>query len=138
MDMVEVKQSEMCIDLATFPNAYEDPGLGLFQRRNGRVTLLVRGHNVQSIQKRHMHRLQKKYAFQSAFDEDFVIVPTVSCIREGNIPVSFRVQHDSDDPTHTLDYHEDSRGRDFPFSYPMLVPCRTVKAGTELAFDYNL
>ena len=134
--MVTVRQSSVTIDLIAFPDCDGNIGLGVYQNRTGACLFRVVGPNVESIDKSAIHRLQKPYAIQSAYDEDKVIVPTVDSIRLGNIPVPFRVQHSSDSATHKLDYHE--HALDYPFSYPVLVPNGIIVAGTEISFDYNL
>ena len=76
----------------------------------------------------------------SGFDEDFVIVPTVDSITSGKIPVAFQVQHSKRSPTHKMEWYSDPDGRDYPFSYPRLVPkcSKSLPVMTELTFDYNL
>ena len=54
---------------------------------------------------------QHDYAIESVFDEDYCIVPTEGCVQEGKIPKAFMVQHDSDNPTHHLDWEHDPHGR---------------------------
>ena len=78
---------------------------------------------------------------ESLFDEDYVIVPTVDSIKSSKIPITFRIQHSKLNPTHKMTWISDPDGRDYPFSYPRLVPIddtKKLKPMTEITFDYNL
>ena len=135
MQMVSVRKSTVPLDLIKFPDCDKDTGWGVFQDIGGRVTIYVQGDNIESIRSTDMDPLHHKYKMLSGFDEDFVIVPTVESIRSGNVPVPFRVQHDSKNPTHKLDWVDE--GRDYPHSYYVLRPKRYIHPNTELTFDYN-
>ena len=118
-------------------------GLGVFQQIVGSIPTIyfnVVGTDIVSVLKTDLHELQKAYQMDSLFDEDYVIVPTVKSIRTGNIPVAFRIQHSKRSPTHKMTYHLDPDGRDYPFSYPRIIPnelYRYLGSMTELTFDYN-
>ena len=43
-------------------------------------------------------------------------------IDDCRVPFPFRVQHSSNYPTHKLEWVSDSMGRDYPHSYPQLIP----------------
>ena len=80
------------------------------------------------------------FQMESLFDEDYVIVPTTDSITSGKIPVVFRVQHSKRSPTHKMTWFFDPDGRDYPLSYPRLVPKYPEKLASmmEITFDYNL
>ena len=118
--MFSVRRSTVPIDLVTFPDGDDDPGMGVFQRVLGAFTLKVIGDTVQSIDKTDIHPRQGKYQMDSGYDEDKVIVPTLESILSGEIAMSFRVQHSRGRPTHRMDWFEDTRGRDYPFSFLIL------------------
>ena len=77
------------VDLVTFPDSDNDPGLGVFVSDFyplvRPLTLDFRGHGVESILKTKMNKLQNNYKVDSAFDEDYVIVPTMESILSGDI-----------------------------------------------------
>ena len=130
--------------LVQFPDCDGDPGLGLFQNVSGLVTLDFRsgtntvGETISKlISEIDKDSPQIEYAIESCFDEDYLIVPTEECIKEGKIPTAFRVQHDSDNPTHYLEWEHDPHGRDFPHTYPLLKPFKSLPKNTEITFDYN-
>ena len=129
-------------DVWGFPeNEQHFKGLGVFQRISGSIgTILftVVGDDIVSVPKFKLHKCQKPYQMESGFDEDFVIVPTVDSITSGKIPVAFRVQHSKRSPSHKMEWFSDPKGRDYPFSYPTLVPKhKTIIPMTEITFDYN-
>ena len=138
--MFSVRSSKTVVDLVTFPDADKDPGFGVFQEVHGRFLFQVTGPGVESMEKEKMVEEQKKYAMDSGFDEDKVIVPTLESIRSGIISLPFRIQHSKDNPTHKMDWREDEMGRDFPHSCPILVPIGpgNLVPNTEITFDYNL
>ena len=138
--MFSVRKSKIIIDLVQYPDSDTDPGLGLFQVIDGQFAVPVFGLNVESIDKTEVHPDQKKYMMDSGHNEDKVIVPTLQSIRTGNIQLGFRVQHSSVNPTHKMDWMEDHRGRDYPHSFPILLPLRELQVDpvTELTFNYNL
>ena len=59
--MFSVRKSKVTVDLITFPDVDEAPGLGLFQNVEGVFTLYVRGGDVKCVDKKDIHPLQKKY-----------------------------------------------------------------------------
>ena len=134
--MMSVRRSRVPIDFVTFPDGDDDPGMGVFQQVIGRFTLKVLGDTVQSIDKTDIHPRQVKYQMDSGYDEDKVIVPTLESILSGDIAMAFRVQHSRGRPTHRMDWFEDTRGRDYPYSYPILRPIQVCTG--EITFDYNL
>ena len=131
--MFTVRKSQVPIDLTAFPDGDDDPGMGVFQHVIGSFTLKVLGDTVQSIDKTDIH---PKYQMDSGYDEAKVIVPTLESILSGDIAMSFRVQHSRGRPTHRMDWFEDTRGRDYPYSFPILRPIR--ECAGEITFDYNL
>ena len=96
------------VDLITFPDFDNDPGLGVFVGDHyplvRPLTLDFRGYGVESILRTKMNKQQNNYKVDSAFDEDYVIVPTMESVLSGNIHPSFRVQHDEENPTHKLEW----------------------------------
>jgi hypothetical protein len=102
-----VRKSTVPFDLITFPDADDDPGMGVFQIHPGAFTLnVVGGDNVISIDKTDLHPLQVKYQMDSGYDEDKVIVPTLESIQSGDIAKSFRVQHSAGRPNHKMVWFE--------------------------------
>ncbi len=136
---MSIRRSTITVDLITFSDAeiLADDGLGVFQEVNGRFNIRVKGTGIESIDKGDLHPLQDKYKMESGFNEDNVITPTLASIRSGNIPMPFRVQHSADNPTHEMDWREDEFGRDYPYSYPVLLGTFLL-GNTEVTFDYNL
>ena len=113
----------------------------MFQQIVGSIPTIsfhVVGIDIMSVLKTGLNEFQKPYQMDSLFDEDYVIVPTVNSIRTGNILVMFRIQHSKRGLTHKMTYHLDPDGRDYPFSYPRIVP-NDLQLGpmTELTFDYS-
>ena len=78
------------------------------------------------------------YGVDSAIEDCVIIVPTKKSIAERDIALAFRVQHNRDKPTHKLIWVLDEMGRDYPHSYPQLIPLHPLKKGDEITFDYNL
>ena len=72
----------------------------------------------------------------SDYDEDYVIVPTVKSIVPADVPLPFRVNHSSSNPTHQLVWH--SHNRDYPHSHPVLEGIREIDIDTEVTFNYKL
>ena len=133
--MFSVKKSKVPVDLIQFPDSDGDTGLGLWQHQKGSFSITVAGPDIESIRKSDIHLLQKPFiGFQSSFDEDYILVPTVYSVTNGIVPFVFRIQH-SVDPTHKLDYEDDHR--DYPWSYPKLVPKKSLDSNTEITFNYN-
>ena len=112
-----------------------DPGMGLYQNRHGKFNIPIVGVNIISVEKKHLHVLQKRYQIESGFDEDFVICPTLHSILTDNIPLPFRVNHDQFKPTHKLVWI--SNPTDYPDSHWVLEGRFDIKSGTEVTFDYN-
>ena len=83
-------------------NPDDDPGMGVFQNRDGTFDVHIVGVNIVSIEKQSLHPLQKRYAMESGYDGDFVICPTLQSIRAGDVPLPFRVNHSQFRPTHEL------------------------------------
>ena len=142
--IVSISESRVTVDFVQFPDCDGDVGLGVFQNVSGRVVLdfrsftHTRGETISKlISEIDKDSPQVEYAIESAFDEDYWIVPTERCIKEGKIPTAFMVQHDSDNPTHYLDWEHDPHGRDFPYTFPLLIPFKPLPRNTELTFDYN-
>ena len=113
-----------------------DPHKGLFQNHHGKFDLHVFGDNIVSMEKTKIHSKQRRYQMDSGYDEDFVIVPTLTSIRSGDIPLPFRVNHCTDEPTHRLTWY--SHSRDYPHSHPVLEGVRVIDIGTEVTFNYKL
>lgn len=134
-----VKKSNVPLDLVKFTNTDSDPGLGSYQMVSGSYTFYVKHPTIiESIDKTSVHALQVPYMMDSGYDEDKVIVPTVSSIMSGTVHYTFRFQHSEENPTHYLDWKDDRWGRDYPHSHPVLKPKRRLEGNTELTFDYNL
>ena len=114
----------------------KDPCLGCFQQHYGKFDLPVFGDDIESVLTKELDDLQSPYCIDSAFDEDFVIVPTVRSIKSGEIPIQFRINHSSKDPTHVLDWVLTSS--DYPDSHPVFVGKKELSPDTEVTFDYNL
>ena len=137
----KVGKSKTMIDLTTFTfdEYWDDPGKGLFQTRDGGIPIKFVGPDIVSVTRTSLKTgsQQWKYAVDSGYDEDYAIVPTKESIDGCRVPFPFRVQHTSHYPTHKLEWVSDSMGRDYPHSYPQLVPTRSLKDGDEITFDYN-
>lgn len=137
--LLEVKKSKVMIDLVAFPvmEWYDDPGWGLFQKFDGMISIKFVGDDIISVRRDSLKKgsQQWKYAVDSGYDEDYVIVPTKASIDSCKVPFPFRVQHSTHYPSHKLDWVEDPR--DYPHSYPVLKPVRTLNKGDEITFDYN-
>ena len=71
----------------------------------------------------------------SGYDEDFVMVPTITSITSGDIPLPFRVNHSSNKSTHKLVWF--SHSRDYPHSHSVLEGIREIDIGTEVTFNYK-
>jgi hypothetical protein len=112
-----------------------DPRQGLFQEHHGKFNLDVIGPDIVSMDRTQLHPSQVRYVMESGYDEDFVIVPTLLSIQSGEIPLPFRVNHDSHNPTHRLVWVPD--GDDYPHSHYMFEGLREIKIGTEITFDYK-
>ena len=127
------------IDLEMFSKMewYDDPGWGLFQKVDGMQPIKFTGPDIISVPRDTLKKgsQQWKYAVESGYDEDNVIVPTKKSIDDCKVPFPFRVQHQSHYPTHELHWVDDAR--DYPHSYPMLVPTRGLNKGDEITFNYN-
>lgn len=138
---LKVKKSKVAMDLIKFPNMewYDDPGWGLFQLFDGMLPIKfldAKGRIVSKLKSSIKKGSQQyKYAVESAFDEDYYIVPTKESIDSCDVPFPFRVQHESDFPSHKLDWVV--TGRDYPHSYPVLKPIRPLKSGNEITFTYR-
>ena len=141
-----IKKSRVPIDLVQFPD-YEylnDPGFGLFQNFKGakKIKFLCPKGTIMTIPCESKKFLtgdqQHKYGVDSAIEDCVIIVPTKKSIVEREIALAFRVQHSNDKPTHKLMWVFDETGRDYPHSYPQLVPIHPLKKGDEVTFDYNL
>ena len=140
-DTMVVRKSEIEVDLEYFSKEEidPDPGLGVFQIVDGRFSIPFKfDRDIVSIPWKDMSSEQLRYALESAFDEDFGIVPSKKSILEETIPLPFRVQHDKDEPTHVLKWIV--TGDDYPLSYPYLDiknDDEIIKKGVEITFDYN-
>ena len=136
----EVKKSKVMVDLDFFDNFewYDDPGWGLFQKVDGMRPIKFLGPEIISVPLETLKKgsQQWKYAVESGFDEDKVIVPTEKSIQDCNVPFPFRVQHQSLYPTHEMHWVDDAR--DYPHSYPVLLPMRPISKGDEVTFNYNI
>ena len=112
-----------------------DPRKGLFQNCFGMFNLEVISEDIVSVEKKYLHPLQKRYHMESGYDEDYVIVPTLSSIQTGNVPLPFRINHNSDNPTHELVWiqHAD----DYPCSHYEFIAKRDIDRGTEVTFNYK-
>ena len=114
----------------------KDPRKGLFQNHHGKFDLHVFGDNIVSVEKTKLHPRQRRYPMDSGYDEDYVIVPTMESILSGDVPLPFRVNHSSSNPTHKLVWH--SHSRDYPHSHPVLEGVCEIDIGTEVTFNYKL
>ena len=81
--------------------------------------------------KKNMTRLQSRYAVESGFDEDYVVVPSHFDIIVNNLHFSWKINHSSKDPTHTLCW-SDEPGNEHPF----LKPKRDMVKNEECTFCY--
>ena len=113
-----------------------DPGLGLFQHYHGQFDLHVFGADIVSIERKNLHSSQRRYQMESGYDEDYVIVPTVDSIKDGEVPLPFGVNHCGKNPTHRLRWVPHSK--DYPHSHYVLEVLREIRSGTEVTFDYKL
>ena len=86
--------------------------------------------------KTQVHPKQRRYQMESGYDEDYVIVPTLKSILEGDVPLPFRVNHCTDKPTHKMGWI--SHRNDYPYSHPVLEGLREIAIGTEVTFNYKL
>ena len=123
-----VGKSRIKLDLEYFSKEEmdPDPGLGVFQIVDGGFSIPFKfDDDIVNIPFKDMNSEQLRYCVESAFDEDYGIVPSVESISNGTIPLPFRVQHDKDKPTHELKWKV--TGRDYPFSFPYLEPIDEVK-----------
>ena len=140
-DAMVVRKSEIEVDLEYFSKEEidPDPGLGVFQIVDGRFSIPFKfDDDIVSIPFKDVTSEQRRYCVESAFDEDYGIVPSVESISNGTIPLPFRVQHDKDEPTHVLKWIV--TGDDYPLSYPYLDiknDDEIIKKGVEITFDYN-
>ena len=140
-----VKKSKVPIDLVLFDNYdhLKDPGLGLFQNFDGekKIKFLCPNGTIEVIpceaDKIILDDQQHRYGVDSAMEDHMIICPTKKSINDCKIALAFRVQHNSDDPTHRLMWVFDTMGRDYPHSYPQLVPRRPLKKGDEVTFNYK-
>ena len=112
-----------------------DPRQGVFQNHHGQFDFDVMGTDIVSMDRTQLHPSQVRCVMESGHDEDFVIVPTLRSIRSGDIPLVFRVNHDSHDPTHKLVWVD--HARDYPHSHYILKGRREIRVGTEVTFDYG-
>ena len=136
MNQFTVKKSKVPIDLVMFDDVGDDEGLGLWQNVAGKFTFNVVSPHIESILKTDMDPIQKNFlGFQSSFHEDHILIPTVHSIQNDIVPIVFRIQHSSADPTHKLDYEE--HALDYPWSYAKLVPRKSLSPNTEITFNYN-
>ena len=145
-ELYTVKKSKVTIDLVMFPDydPLEDAGFGLFQNFDGAkkikflcpkgtiTTIPCESHKFTTKDQQHM------YGVDSAIEDCVIIVPTKKSLAEREIAPAFRVQHNKDKPTHKLIWVLDEMGRDYPHSYPQLIPLYPLKKGDEVTFDYNL
>ena len=139
-----IKKSKVPIDLVEFPD-YEpvyDPGFGLFQNFDGskKIKFLCHRGTITTIpcDSIEVGDRQHMYGVDSAIEDGVIIVPTKESISNRDIAPAFRVQHNKDNPTHKLMWVLDDEGRDYPHSYPQLIPLYPLKKGDEVTFDYNL
>ena len=109
--------------------------MGVFQNSEGEFEIPVVGKDIVSIERNTLHPLQKRYHMESAYDEDYVICPTLKSIRTGNIPLPFRINHHQFNPTHELKW--ESHALDYPHSHYILKPIKCITSETEVSFDYN-
>ena len=114
----------------------QDPGLGLFQSRDGKFDLECVHENIVTIPKQFVHPLQLRYVMDSGYDEDFVICPTLKSINTGNVPLPFRINHSECNPTHELVWIP--HALDYPHSHHVLKGKRVITSKTEVTFNYNL
>jgi len=78
---------------------------------------------------------ERDYGIQTDIP-NYIITPTDSQIRTGDLKYYWRINHSTDKPTHRLEY--DCRlSRRYPHGRPVLIPLRSVRIGDEITFDYN-
>ena len=93
-DAMIVRKSRIELDLEYFDKEQieSDPGLGVFQIMKGGFSIPFKfDRDIVSIPWKDMSSEQMRYALESAFDEDFGIVPSKKSILEETIPLPFRV-----------------------------------------------
>ena len=112
-----------------------DSRQGLFQNHHRQFDLHVFGDDIVSIERTELHLLQRRYQMESGYDEDYVIVPTLKSIKEDDVSLPFRVNHDEEHPTHHLDWV--SHRFDYPHSHPVLRGIREIDINTEVTFNYK-
>ena len=131
-DLYIVKNSKVPIDLAMFPDYLNDPGLGLFQNFDGerKIKFLCPKGSITTIPSYSSKFCdgdqQHKYGIDSVIEDAVIIVPTQKSIDERTIVFPFRVQHQKVRPSRKLMWVLDEFGRDYPHSYPQLVPLRPL------------
>jgi hypothetical protein len=139
-----IKKSKVSIDLVKFPdyNPLYDPGFGLFQNFDGskKIKFLCTRGTITTIRRDTIKvgDRQHMYGVDSAIEDGMIVVPTNQSIFNRDVAPAFRVQHNKDNPTHKLMWVLDDKGRDYPHSYPQLIPLYPLKKGDEVTFDYNL
>ena len=107
-------------------------GLGVFTTRPIKVRIFFCG---EFICKTKTTVWERDYGIETDFP-NYIITPTDSQIRTGNLKYYWRINHDSTDPTHRLEY--DLRLRtDYPNGRPVLIPLRSLGVDEEITFDYN-
>ena len=104
-------------------------GDGVFTREGGLHCIHFEGGVVTLRIK--MTKLQSRYAVESGFDEDYVIVPGHADILLNNLHFSWKINHSSVNPTHVLCWC-DEPGNEHPF----LKPKRILKRNEEYTFCY--
>ena len=78
-----------------------------------------------------MTKLQTRYAVESGFDEDYVIVPPHDDIVRGSIHFSWKINHSVANPTHELCWC-DEIGNEHAY----LRPFKSIKKNKEFTFRY--
>ena len=86
-----------------------------------------------------MTAFERDYGIETDFP-CYIITPTDSQIRTGNLKYYWRINHnstDSEDSTHRLEYDLRLRGTDYPNGRPVLIPLKALGVDEEITFDYN-
>ena len=122
-----MQQSKVSRDNTRFKG--EPLGLGVFCNRRGEHIIHFKDFDHKSKTK--MTSLERRYAVESGYDGDYIVVHGEQKIKSNQIHFSWRINHSSTDPTHKLCW-EDEVGNEHPY----LEPLRIVEVGEEFTFKY--
>ena len=104
-------------------------GQGVFTKVGGLHVIKFEG-GVTTL-KTKMTSLQSRYAIESGYDEDYVIVPAHDDIVSGRIHYSWKINHCNKHPTHVMCWC-DELGNEHAY----LEPMRHIPEDTEVTFKY--